>query len=106
MAARRQGSAEAGDVLLDMSQALLSFNYRDTFVNAFDVRLPPHVCLLVLAHNGLPLKWSFFKILLHNLYLANPSVLLSDRQAQILTSCLSHHQTPWALLEVVCRLRN
>ena len=24
-------------MLLDMSRALLSFNYRDTFVNAFDV---------------------------------------------------------------------
>ena len=39
VAARTQGS-EAGDVLLDMSRALLSFNYRDTFVNAFDVSAP------------------------------------------------------------------
>ncbi len=38
VSARRQGSADAGDVLLDMSQALLQFDYRDTFVNAFDVR--------------------------------------------------------------------
>ena len=27
-------------MLLDMSRALLSFNYRDTFVNAFDVSAP------------------------------------------------------------------
>jgi hypothetical protein len=38
VSARRQGSADAGDVLLDMSQALLQFDYRDTFVSAFDVR--------------------------------------------------------------------
>ena len=46
VAARSQGS-EAGDVLLDMSQALLSFNYCDTFVNAFDVSAP---ALFIMHH--------------------------------------------------------
>ena len=41
VSARRQGSADAGDVLLDMSQALLQFDYRDAFVNAFDVSAWP-----------------------------------------------------------------
>ncbi|KAK9821307.1 hypothetical protein WJX81_006836 [Elliptochloris bilobata] len=50
VAARKQGSAEAGDVLLDMSRALLSFNYRDTFVNAFDVA--NKVIELKMLHSG------------------------------------------------------
>ena len=79
VAARRQGSAEAGDVLLDMSQALLSFNYRDTFVNAFDVRLPPRICLTILT------KLSAFKVVFPQDVAAHfvpgyPSVLLSDCQ--------------------------
>lgn len=35
--ARSQGKSEIGEVLLSISSDLLSFNFRETFVNAFDV---------------------------------------------------------------------
>lgn len=36
--ARTEGIDEIGEVLLSISSDLLSFNFRETFVNAFDVR--------------------------------------------------------------------
>ena len=35
--ARLQGIHEVGEVLLSISSELMSFNFRETFVNAFDV---------------------------------------------------------------------
>lgn len=36
--ARSQGTNEIGSVLLSISSELLTFDFKETFVNAFDVR--------------------------------------------------------------------